>query len=54
MDDILPLNIAVFFVVDITSQSWNHLHTWVLEASEAINGLNNEKTSLSLGWLLIT
>ena len=26
--------------VDMLHESWNHLHDWVFEASEAISGLN--------------
>ena len=42
----IPLAKAVFFVVDITHETWNQLGNWIFEASEAILGLNNEKTAL--------
>ena len=28
-------------IVDIVTQSWNQLHKWVFEGSEAIIGLNS-------------
>jgi len=36
----------IFVIVDITEQSWNQLHSWVLEASEVINGLRYSKKSI--------
>ncbi len=34
-----------FKIVDTVTQSWNHLHIWVFESSEAILGLNYASNS---------
>ena len=39
------IDIIVCQVVDITPKSWNHLQTWIFEASEAILGLNSIETA---------
>ena len=36
---------ATLEIVDIVSKSWNHLHIWVFESSEAILGLNYASNS---------
>ena len=46
----VELFFSVFYVmsvlVDIAPKTWKHLHKWVLEASGAINRVNNEKIAL--------
>ena len=36
---------ATLEIVDTVTQSWNHLHKWVSEGSEAILGLNYDINS---------
>ncbi len=33
------MKVAFFVIVHVVAESWNQLHTWVFEASEAIVGI---------------
>ena len=35
--------------MDILRENWNHLHKWVIDGSEAINGLNDPLKAVEKG-----
>jgi hypothetical protein len=39
---------VLFYVVDLVSQSWNQLYSWVFEASEAIVGARSIKNAYAI------